>query len=355
MPPTNLLQRIGIKYPIFQAPMAGTATPAMAAAVSNAGGLGAIGIGAATASKAREMIQHTKKLTDKPFNVNVFVHEEPQPDAARDAAWIEFLRPEFAKFGGAPPTSLQTVFRSFATSPDVLDVLLAEKPPVVSFHFGLPPADAIKALKAYGAILLATATNLDEARKLEAAGVDAIVAQGIEAGGHRGMFDPTVPDDELGMFTLTRVLVRNVSIPVIAAGGIMDGAGIRAVLDIGAAAAQMGTAFVPCPESDADEGYIKAITGPQAYHTRLVDVVSGRPARSLATRWTEIAAAPHTPAASYPNTYDIGKQLHALATSKGDASYGAYWSGQGAPLVRPMPAAKLVETLVTELEAAKTA
>jgi nitronate monooxygenase len=353
MPPTNLLQRTGIKYPIIQAPMAGTATPAMAAAVSNAGGLGSIGIGAATAAKARAMIRETRQLTDRPFNVNVFVHIDPVPDAARDAAWIEFLRPEFEKFGGKPPATLQTVYQSFASAGDVVAVLLEEKPPVVSFHFGLPPSETIKALKAYGATLFATATNLDEARQIEAAGVDAIVAQGIEAGGHRGMFDPEIPDDELGMFTLTRLLVRSVSIPIIAAGGIMDGQGIRAVLGIGAAAAQLGTAFITCTESDADEGYRKAITGPAAYHTRLVDVVSGRPARSLATRWTEIAAAQHARPAAYPNTYDIGKQINALAKSKGDASYGAFWSGQGAPLVRPMTASELVGVLVKELEAAR--
>jgi nitronate monooxygenase len=323
----------------------------MAAAVSNAGALGSIGIGAADASKTRMMIQSVKALTDKPYNVNVFVHEDPAPDAARDARWIEFLRPEFERLGGAPPTALKTVYQSFASDKATLDVLLEEKPPIVSFHFGLPPASTIAALKGYGATLFATATSLAEARAVEAAGVDAIVAQGIEAGGHRGAFDDNAPDDQLGMYTLVRLLVKNCNIPVIAAGGIMDGAGIRGVLDLGAAAAQLGTAFVGCDESDADEGYRAALAGPAAEHTRLVNVVSGRRARSLATSWTAIAAAGALPVASYPNAYDIGKQLTALAKSKGNHSYGAYWAGQGAPLSRPMPAAQLVETLLKELAA----
>lgn len=352
-----LLQRLGVTHPIIQAPMAGTATPAMAAAVSNAGALGSIAIGAADPAKARTMIQAVKQLTDKPYNVNVFVHADPVGDtSASDAKWIEHLRPEFEKFGGTPPKSLNTVYRSFANSPEALQVLVEERPPVVSFHFGLPPADTIKALKSYGATLLATATNLTEARAIEAAGVDAIVAQGVEAGGHRGKFDDeSTQDDELGMFALVRLLVAKCTIPIIAAGGIMDGAGVRAVLDLGAAAAQLGTAFVGCEESDADAGYRKALANPAAAeHTRLIAAVSGRRARTLPTRWVTIAfERPGPPIAVYPNAYDVGKQLNALATSKGDTSYGAFWAGQGAPLSRPMPSAKLVEKLVQELNAAR--
>lgn len=351
MPPVNILKQIGIKYPIMQAPMAGTSTPAMAAAVSNAGGLGSIGIGAADASKARTMIQAIKTQTDKPYNVNVFCHPDPTPDTARDAAWIAHLRPHFEKFGAATPETLRTVYKSFTSSQDVVDVLVDERVPVVSFHFGLPTAETIKLLKSHGATLLATATNLVEARAIEAAGVDAIVAQGVEAGGHRGMFDTEAADDELGVLTLTRLLVRNVSIPVIAAGGIMDGQGVRAVLDIGAVAAQLGTAFIACPESDADEGYRKALASDAAYHTRLIPVVSGRLARCLGGAWTDIhATSAGLSPASYPNAYDAGKQLTAAAKAKGDHSYGAYWSGQGAPLARSMPAAQLVETLVQEME-----
>jgi nitronate monooxygenase len=295
------------------------------------------------------MIRAIKSQTSKPFNVNVFVHADPAPDAARDAAWLEHLAPHFEKHGAAAPTALRTVYTSFNSSPDVLAVLVEEQVPIVSFHFGLPTAHAISALKAYGATLFATATSVAEAREVEAAGIDAIVAQGWEAGGHRGVFDATAPDDQLGLVALTRLLVREVTLPIIAAGGIMDGAGVRAALDLGAAAAQLGTAFIVTDESDADAGHKNALAGEAAFHTRIIPHVSGRPARALAGAWTDIAlAAPPGVVAAYPNAYDAGKLLNAAAKATGETAYGAYWGGQGAPLVRPMKAAALVEVLVQE-------
>lgn len=354
----SLVKRLGIVYPIIQAPMAGTSTPALAAAVSNAGGLGSIGVGAVNPEQARTMIRQTREKTSKPFNVNLFTHEDPAADAPRNTAWVSFLRKEFDRFGGTPPTSLNAIYPSFKGDKAMLEMLLQEKPPVVSFHFGLPSADIIKALKSTGAVLIATATNVDEARAIEEAGLDAIVAQGIEAGGHRGMFDPSAPDDELGTLALTRILVATSKLPIIAAGGIMDGAGIKAVLDLGAAAAQLGTAFIPCPESSAPAAHKEALVGAPGQHTRLVTVVSGRPARSVASRWTELACDTDAPfIAPYPSAYDVGKQLHALASAKGDTSYGAFWAGQGAPLARSMGAAELMRTLVTEagLDSARSA
>lgn len=343
----SLVQRLGIAYPIIQAPMAGTATPAMAAAVSNAGGLGSIGVGPVNAEQARTMIRQIREKTSKPFNVNLFTHQDAKADLEKEKAWIEHLRPEYEKFGATPPTSLKG-YPSFLSDKAMLEVILDEKPPVVSFHFGLPSAEVIKALKANGAVLFSTATNLQEARAAEAAGIDAIVAQGIEAGGHRGMFDPDAPDDQLGTFALTRLLVKHSKLPVIAAGGIMDGAGVRAVLDLGAAAAQLGTAFISCPESNAPQAHKDALIGEPGQHTRLVSVVSGRPARTVASRWTEIADQATGSTAAYPDAYEAGKQLHALASAKGDNSYGAFWAGQGAPLARTMPAAQMMETLVKE-------
>lgn len=348
-----MLERLGLTLPIIQAPMAGVSTPLLAAEVSNAGALGSIGVGATDANGARAMIEDLRALSNRAFNVNVFVHPAPQPDAAREAQWLAFLAPHFAAFGAAPPTTLRPVYKSFAGDPDMQAMLVAARPPVVSFHFGLPAADVISALKAAGAYLLATATSLDEARRIEAAGVDAIVAQGIEAGGHRGVFDPSAPDDGLGTFALTRLLVRTAKIPVIASGGIMDGQGVRAALDLGAVAAQLGTAFIACPESSADDAYRQALLGPGGRHTRLTSLISGRPARAVSNRFTALAetlGSIRPP--DYPIAYDAGKALHAAARAKGEFGYGAQWAGQGAPLSRAMPAAKLIATLAEELKAA---
>jgi nitronate monooxygenase len=216
-------------------------------------------------------------------------------------------------------------------------LLIEAAPAVVSFHFGLPPAPVIAALKARGC-LLASATSLAEARAIEAAGLDAIVAQGIEAGGHRGMFDPAAPDDALGTLALTRLLVREARLPVIAAGGIMDGAGVAAVLDLGAVAAQLGTAFIACPESSADAAYRAALAGPGAWHTRLTALISGRPARCLANRFTALAdSVGDRQVPDYPVAYDAGKALHAAAKAQGEHGFGAQWAGQGRRWPAPCP------------------
>lgn len=348
-----LLAKLGINLPIIQAPMAGTSTPAMAAAVSNAGGLGSIGVGATDAAGARGMIAGIRAASNRGFNVNLFCHRPPVADAARDKAWIENLRPLFAQYDAEPPSGLREIYKSFVEDDDMLAMLLAERPSVVSFHFGLPSADRIAALKQAGIVLLASATNLADARAIESAGIDAVVAQGYEAGGHRGVFDPAAPDEKLGTMALTRLLVRNVKIPVIAAGGIMDGAGIAAALVLGAAAAQLGTAFVACPESSADAGYRSLLLSAGAEQTVMTTAISGRPARSLANKFTAFGetVSPDRIAA-YPNAYDAGKQLNAAAKARGETGFGAQWAGQAAPLARALPAAELVAQLKAEMDAA---
>jgi nitronate monooxygenase len=348
---STLLQRIGVTLPIVQAPMAGVSTPTMAAAVSNAGGLGSIGVGATDAAGARGMIESVKALTNKPFNVNVFTHRPARADPAREHAWLEALAPEFHRFGAEPPAALGEIYTSFVEDEAMLELFLETGPAVVSFHFGLPPARTIERLKAAGVVLLCSATTLAEALEAGGAGVDAIVAQGWEAGGHRGVFDPEAPDSRLGVTALTRLLVSRLSVPVIAAGGIMDGAGIAAMLDLGAEAAQLGTAFIACPESSADAYYRDALFGPGAAATEMTDLISGRPARCLANGFTALkdgALKGLTPPA-YPIAYDAGKALAAAAKAAGDGGFGAQWAGQGAPLARAMPAADLVRTLAEEL------
>ncbi|MCQ0988829.1 NAD(P)H-dependent flavin oxidoreductase [Jiella marina] len=339
--------------PIVQAPMAGVATPRLAAEVSNAGGLGSVGIGSTDAAGAKAMIDELRARTDRAFNVNLFVHQPATPDPAREAAWLEWLAPLFAEFDAEPPKVLRTIYKSFAEDADMLAMLLETKPPVVSFHFGLPSKEVIARLKAVGTTLLATATSLDEARRIEAAGLDAVVAQGIEAGGHRGVFDPAASDAGLGTVALTRLLAAKGNLPVIAAGGIMDGAGIAGVLKLGAVAAQLGTAFVACPESAADEAYRAALSGPGAYRTRLTNVLSGRPARVLANRFAALAETTgDRPLPDYPIAYDAAKALNAAAKAKNEHGFGPQWAGQGAPLARAMPAAALVAQLEAELRAA---
>lgn len=347
----NLLTLLGIEKPIIQAPMAGVATPALAAAVSNAGGLGSLGVGAMNADGARKAIRATRELTSKPFNVNVFCHEPAQADAAVERAWSAWLADEFAKYGATPPAEPREIYTSFLVDRAMQTMLVEERPAVVSFHFGLPSADVIAELKQAGIKLLAAVTSVDEARQAEAAGVDALVAQGIEAGGHRGAFDPDV-DDRLGVFALTRLLVRTSPLPVIAAGGIMDGAGIVAVLALGAQAAQLGTAFVACAETPIDDGYRRALLGESAQHTTFTKAISGRIARSMVNRFTQIGDDPRAPQSpAYPIAYDTGKALHAAAKAKGEFGYGAQWAGQAAALARALPAAELFAQLEEEMRA----
>lgn len=346
----TLLNILGIAKPIIQAPMAGVTTPELAAAVSNAGGLGSLGVGAMNAEGARKAIRATRALTNKPFNVNVFCHEPAHADAAVEKAWREWLEPAFAQFGATPPATLNEIYTSFLVDRDMQTMLAEERPAVVSFHFGLPAADTMAELRRAGIKLFAAATNLDEARQAEAAGVDAVVAQGIEAGGHRGIFDPNAADERLGTFALTRLLVRALSVPVIAAGGIMDGAGIVAALALGAQAAQLGTAFVAAAETSIDEGYRRALLSEAAQHTTFTKAISGRIARSMVNRFTALGDDPQAPnSPAYPIAYDAGKALHAAAKAKGEYGYGAQWAGQAAALARALPAAQLFAQLEHEM------
>ena len=347
----RLLSRLGVRLPIIQAPMAGTSTPQLAAAVTNAGGLGSIAVGAVSAHSAWEMIAAVREVTAGPFNVNLFCHRPARVDPDPETAWLAALGPAFAKFGATPPDHLAEIYTSFIADPDMLEVLLETRPAVVSFHVGLPPVDIIDRLKAAGIVLLATATSLPEARGGVAAGVDAIVAQGWEAGGHRGVFDPDEPDARLGLAPLTRLLVSALPVPMIAAGGLMDGAGVTSALALGAEAAQLGTAFIGCPESSADHFHREALFSPASSATEMTRLISGRPARCLPNAFTALGASPlgQVTPPDYPIAYDAGKALAATARAAGDGGYGAQWAGQGAPLARALPAAELMAALEREL------
>ena len=330
-----LLSLLDIDYPLIQAPMAGVSTPALAAAVSNAGALGSLGLGASTVAQAEAMIVATRQLTDRPFNVNLFCHAPPRRDARREADWATTLRPHFARYGSTPPDSLSEIYQTFVGHAPMLELLLDISPAVVSFHFGLPERE--------------TATLLQEALLIEQQGIDVVVAQGYEAGGHRGIFAPQAPDAQLSTFTLVQLLRRRLTIPVVAAGGIMDGAGIASVMQLGAQGVQLGTAFLLCPESAADAGYRAAIHNSLDGRTVLTSAISGRPARCLANAFCALGEGyPASAVPDYPLAYDIGKALAAAAKAQGVHEYGAHWAGQGVGLIRECDAATLVRQLAAE-------
>lgn len=351
MQTNELWQRLGVTHPLVQAPMAGVATPELAAAVSNAGALGSLGMGSSSPQRMRNLIAATRELTDKPFNINVFCHQPAVADEAREAAWRAYLQPLFAQFDATPPETLAQGYTSFIEDRTQLDVLLQQRPAVVSFIFGLPPAVWVQALRAAGCVTLATVTTLAEAAQAETAGVDAVVAQGMEAGGHRGVFEPRQGDVQLGTCALVRLLASRGQLPVIAAGGIMDGRSIAAMRQLGAAGAQLGTAFILCPESAAQDAHRSALKSSRSEHTSITAVISGRPARGIVNRMhTDVAGANAPELPDYPRAYGAGKALAAAATARGCTDFRAHWAGQGAPLARAMPAAQLVTELVREYQ-----
>jgi nitronate monooxygenase len=346
---SDFIEKLGIRFPIIQAPMAGVSTPELAAAVSNAGGLGSLGIGASTIDQARNMIEQTRRLTRQPFNVNVFCHAAAKRDSGREKAWLEYLAPLFSEAGLDTPDQLDEIYTSFLVDDEQFEMLLELRPTVISFHFGIPSADCIACLREAGIYTMATATNLYEATLIEQAGIDAIVAQGTEAGGHRGMFNPEITDECLSTMVLVRLLAAKTTRPIIAAGGIMDGYAISSMLSLGAVAAQMGTAFVLCPESAANTAYRENLKGQRATQTRLTDVLSGRPARGMVNRLVTFGEAENSPLpADYPLAYDAVKRLSGAASKLGNNEFAAQWAGQGAPLARELPASTLMRVLMAE-------
>lgn len=314
--------------------MAGSSTPNLAAAVCKAGGLGFLALGALDPAGASRAIGALRQRARGVFGVNLFCHAPPRRDPAQEAAWIQTLRPRFAQFG-ASPQRLTEIYPTFRDNDAMLAVLLAERPAIVGCHFGLPTRAQIAALKQAGCALWATATSVAEGRAIAGAGFDAIVAQGYEAGGHRGIFDPGGLDERLDHLALVRALIP-LGLPVVAAGAIMDRAGARAAIAAGAAAVQCGTAFLRAPEAATPPAHRDALSVGLTAMTR---AISGRPARCLVNDFTRIDDAA---AADYPLAYDLGKALHAAASARGHHGYGAFWAGTGAAASVARPAAQTV-------------
>jgi nitronate monooxygenase len=342
----TLMDRLRLRVPLVQAPMAGVSTPELAAAVTNAGGLGSVALGALSAAAAEQTLARTRELTGGPIAANVFVHDTPLRSPAVEAAFLSALAPLFESAGARPPDRLEEIYVSFNDNDEMLEVLLRARPEVVSLHFGTGTADRIDALRGAGMLLMATATTLAEARELARSGIDVIVLQHSDAGGHSGAFlgDPADAGSELA--TLVAAMRTELELPVVAAGGLMDGGDIGAVLAAGAAAAQLGTAFVACPETLASDTYRDRLRGRRA--TRTTARISGRSARGIENPLMQALDGLDVEVPDYPLTYDAIKQLVAAVN---EPAFSVMWAGAGAARARPMPAAELVGRLEDELAA----
>ncbi len=349
-PRRDLLDLLGIEQPIVQAPMAGSATPALAAAVGNAGGLGSLGCAAMSLDELRTKASELRAATNRPFNLNFFAHDPPKENADVDALTRRRLTPFYQELGlgEVPSSSGPLPFGSFDA--DTLAVLLEIEPAVVSFHFGLPEPEVVAAIKGKGLRLLCSATTVAEAESLAAAGVDAIIAQGWEAGGHRGAFDVSFEDFGVGTMALVPQIVDAVEVPVIAAGGIADGRGIAAAFALGASGVQMGTAFLSCPEAKVSEMHRNALRHASDQDTRLTRAFSGRPFRARNNRYIDAMAEHRGPLPAFPRMYGFTDPLHDAAAADDDPNFQLLLYGQAAALNRELPAAELMETLVAEAQ-----
>lgn len=340
----DLRERLRLDVPIVQAPMAGVQGSALAIAVSRAGALGSLPCAMLTSDRVQTEIAAIRSATPNAFNVNFFCHAPPAPDAQRETAWRARLAPYYREFGiDAASIALgpaRTPFDAAAAA-----AVEAAKPPVVSFHFGLPPAALLERVRATGACILASATTVDEARWLEARGVDAIIAQGAEAGGHRGLFLSDDLTTQAGTLALVPQVVRAVRVPVIAAGGIADAAGVRAVLALGATLAQVGTAFLRCPEATTSALHRAALASDAARHTALTNVFTGRPARGIVNRIVREVGPISTDAPAFPLAAAALAPLRAAAERAGSADFSPLWAGQNASGCREVSASLLVRDL----------
>lgn len=350
---TNLSKRalgFELRVPVIQAPMAGAGinTIELAAAVCNAGGLGCLAAAYCTVEGVRDSIGKLRSMTDRPFAVNLFAPGCNQPLSGDAAAQIEFLTPIYQQLALDPPKLPERAADPFD---EYLEVLLESRIPIVSFTFGVLPKNAIERLRAQGTYLIGTATSVEEAEVLESAGIDAVIAQGAEAGGHRGTFahsDPAL----VGTIALVPQIFDAVRIPVIASGGIMDGRGVVAVLALGASAAQLGTAFLTTRESGATECYKEAVLHASENSTTLTRAFSGRWARGIRNRFMEESDESKAEPLSFPWQNSLTSQMRKVAAQTGDPGLLSLWAGQGSRMARALSAGELVRQLEEEIRAA---
>jgi nitronate monooxygenase len=332
------------ELPVIQAPMAGSQGSRLAIAVSNAGGLGSLPCALLTPQAIAAELSAISAATGKPYNVNFFVHREPAVDDARETAWRAILAPYYRELG-VEPTAIPGPAGRTRFDEDMAAAVEAFRPPVVSFHFGLPPAGLLRRVKGWGARVIASATTIGEARHLEAQGVDAVIAQGLEAGGHRGMFLTEDLSTQMGTLALVRQIVREVRVPVIAAGGIADAAGVRAALALGATAVQVGTAYLSCPEATTSAVHRAALKAPGSDLTALTNLFTGRPARGVVNRLMREIGPMNPAAPAFPLAAGAITPLRAKAEAQGSGDLTGMWAGQHVRRGRDLPAAQLTREL----------
>jgi nitronate monooxygenase len=341
---TAFLDRIGIDLPIIQAPMAGVQGRALAIAVCGAGGLGSLPCAMLTRDQIRTEIAAIRAATSKPFNVNFFCHTAPEPDASREAAWRDALLPYYEELGVDPSTIPSGPGRT-PFSAEAAELVEELRPPVVSFHFGLPSAELLAQVKSTGAFVLSSATMVEEALWLEASGADAVIAQGVEAGGHRGMFLTDDLSTQTGTMTLVPQMVDAVKVPVIAAGGIADHRGVRAALELGAVAAQIGTAYLLCPEATTSRVHRAALRSAGSRNTVLTRLFSGRAARGIVNRIIRELGPMNEAAPAFPLASLALAPLRSRAESLGSEDFSPLWSGENTSGCAEIPAAELTRRL----------
>jgi nitronate monooxygenase len=343
-----LQQLFGIDLPIIQAPMAGVQLGGLAIAVSNAGGLGSLPCAMLTPESMKKELAALKAGTSKPYNVNFFCHTPPAPSAEREAAWRKALAPYFKEYGIDPATIPAGPGRA-PFSKEAIDALEEFRPRVVSFHFGLPPAELLTRVKSWGSKVISSATTVAEARWLEAHGADAVIAQGNEAGGHRGLFLSDDISTQPGAFALLPQVVRAVKVPVIAAGGIADARGIGAAMALGAAGAQVGTAYLLCPEATTSNVHRAALKSEAARETVLTNLFTGRPARGIINRIIRELGPISAAVPEFPLATSAIAPLRAKAEAQGKGDFSPLWSGQNATGCKEIPAADLTRELAANL------
>ncbi len=344
----TLQHLLGIELPIIQAPMAGLQGSALTVAVSDAGGLGSLPCALLDPDTMRHELAAIKAQTDKPFNVNFFCHTPPAPSAEREAAWRAALAPYY-KECGIDPDSIPAGPVRAPFSADAAAALEDFKPAVISFHFGLPPPGLLALVKSLGAKILCSATTVDEACWLEAQGVDAIVAQGLEAGGHRGIFLSDDLTTQVGTFALLPQILQAVKLPVIAAGGIADAKGVAAAMTLGAAGVQIGTAYLLCPETTTNSIHRAALKNDSVRHTALTNLFTGRPARAIMNRLIKELGPFHAEIPAFPLAAGAVAPLRAKAEAAGSSDFSPLWCGQNASGCKELPAALLTHELAAEL------
>lgn len=344
----TLTQRLGIEFPLLQAPMAGVQGSALAIAVAEGGGLGALPCAMLSPQAMSDELERIRAQTTRPLNVNFFCHLPPEADPDRDARWHQALAPYYGELG----LDIDSVPSGAGRRPfdhPACDVLETFRPEVVSFHFGLPSPALLERVKAWGATVLSSATTVEEALWLEANGADAVIAQGLEAGGHRGMFLTQDLTTQVGTLALLPQVKAAVSVPVIAAGGIADARGVAAALALGADAVQVGTAFLCCPEATTSPLHRRALQSEAARHTALTNLYSGRPARGIVTRLMRELGPISAVAPAFPLATAAIGPLRSAAEALGSSDFSPLWAGQNASGCRDVPAAELLRELAREI------